>query len=207
MDLQTLTELKNTHEAAVEQLLLAHKDNEAFFAEYSYMRDEYGFDIGGKAEAAELKTAQERLSMALPPSYVEFVTTVGLTGFRNNAYKMLPPDQIATLSDVLETQWKVNWSREHPQLKANTDKIVVFALGNADQQDFYYVCFDYRDNIQSAERPLFYFCQDEIWDASHFAQQPSEVGKSTIDTFIMQGFEHALEEADELITCFLEEYE
>lgn len=33
MDLQTLTELKNTHEAAVEQLLLAHKDNEAFFAE------------------------------------------------------------------------------------------------------------------------------------------------------------------------------
>ncbi len=194
-------ELKNTYANKIEEIIEKFGEDRKIsipkkFIEAEIYLNEYELKLTEKACIEDCIDIESRLKLKLPKSYTNFITNVGLMGFKDDAFSMLDPISVNTLSAKLEEEWKVNWSKEHPLLKQNTDRLIVFSLGDSSQQQFYYICLDYRlNNNNSNEVPLFYFSQDEIWNEDHFSQLTEVVNEDfdTMEKFIASGIETQLD--------------
>ncbi len=152
--------------------------------------DEFDFFAGFKPvfieniKEEDLEEAEKRLNLEFPPSYKKFVIDHGLFKIgeeKQSEFRLLPPQEIGRLSDGLEKDWGVDWTKFPARNKEIMDKIIYFSLGDEELQIVWYYCFDYNTlNPETGEVELISFNQhDWHW---MMKEDDIEVYKSKIST-------------------------
>ena len=118
-----------------------------------------------KFSSKEIKEAEKRLGITLPPDYVKFATTYGDFSIADG-HSLLSPKEITRLSDALRKEWEINLDKKcTPKQRENLDNLICFSYGTEDQQDVWYYIFSYKTrNPETGFMEVLPYNQDEWWD-------------------------------------------
>ena len=109
---------------------------------------------------SEIASAEKRLGVTLPPSYVSFVTAHGLFSFGGgNEARLLPLDQLESVYDFhVELGWTVKQLAKAQRWK----QAIGFSNGDEKLQIVAMYCFRFdAQDPRTKETPIFAFDQDE----------------------------------------------
>jgi len=164
------------------------------------------------ATSTFLDEVEEHLSIPLPKSYRTLLTNIGLLRYGSDkdfstteSYKMLPPHKLYLLSEALEKEWSIDWSKFSPDIKEHADKLVIFANGNYDQQETFYLCFDLRTITKESNEASIYLFSQEYWiETISSPEKFSYLTGNTIQTYLSMTSENIMSDLDNAIEGAIE---
>lgn len=125
-----------------------------------------GVNYTDKVTAEELDAAEEKLGLALPPSYREFLLDRGCFALGECCSALFEPKKLCRLPDEDEDVAMVEDWDEDDQKSAN--ELICFSYGDAQLQIVWYYCFDLRTrNPETGEMDVYGWDHhlSEIYDA------------------------------------------
>lgn len=157
----------------------------------------------------KIKEIEQKMGFTLPPSYVEFVTTIGLFETYREENSLFGFDDVDVCDDFtampfkekLDYEWGYDMAavlNESEQARINN--VLPFSTGDESRQGVWYYCFDYNSlNPKTGEVDVYALDQDDIYRLHHeLSTTPTKA----------RGFDvHIQHIVQEMIEYFLDDFE
>lgn len=171
---------------------------------YPYLeevKEEYSPHFYKKCSHEEIKLAEQRLEIKLPPAYILFITKNGLLQFGGNEtgedrMMMLPPAELNHLYYWFYEQWEMPADEYFDVEALVMKKIICFFRDSEDVQYNAFVAFDYSNSSGEIGIIDEIGCENWGWESQIGQSLPSSI--SIMDAFLSKYVSYLIKEVIDL---------